>query len=123
MTLDVRLLVTELCCRRGFSEPSDVAKREEAMTQGGLHLDVPVAPPKGGVASMPESDLPPALVPSISVTNSTVQNGGMDLSLTYSGAMPRRADMPRPTLNQQANINRVFKVVFLGKGFSSLGMT
>ena len=34
-----------------------------------------------------------------------------DFSLTISGVMPRRDDLPRPSLH---HINRVFKVVFLG---------
>ena len=37
------------------------------------------------------------------------------LSLTFSGMMPRREDLPRPSSSQLPRISRVFKVVFLGK--------
>lgn len=61
---------------------------------------------------------PSKSVASVTVSHASVQNGGrdLDLSLTVSGVMSRREDLPHPSPH---SINRVFKVVFLGKVASS----
>lgn len=59
-------------------------------------------------------------------SKSVVQGSGSDVgtdsdfSLTVSEVMPRREDLCRPLPPQLASINRVFKVIFLGK-LKSLG--